>query len=155
MKNFSNKQKANETRELTRDFLPTDQESMDYTKDTTNRQEAQAVIDKLNKIPIKTSCVAWVDGQPCRITSTRDSSKFVDAWTNNGKRIMKEGSPATDTEDRVPSEWENKMHYGRKRGYTLDETPTMAFKSSGHLPPHYYQDETALEAYVASLTKES
>jgi len=141
--------------QLNRDFQPSDEESMDYTKDATNRQQALALLNKLKAREMTGSCIAWLDGQPSLIETTRNSSKNVDEWTNNGKRIMLHGQAASDTQVRVASEWEAKLNRKRRSGFTLDETPTMAFKASGHLPAHYYTDETALEAYVESLTKES
>jgi len=140
---------------LERDFKPSDEESMEYTKDSTNRQQALALLNRLKAVEMQGSCIAWLDGQPSLIETTRNTSKNVDAWTNNGKRIMLHGQAASDTQERVPSEWEHKLNRKRRANFTLDETPTMAFKASGHLPAHYYMDESALESYVASLTKES
>lgn len=132
-----------------------DAEVQEYHSRSTNRSEAIALLNKLKAKETTGSCIAWLDSQPSLIETTRNSSKNVNAWTNNGKRIQMTGSPATDTQDRVASEWEAKLDRRRRAGYTLDETPTMAFKASGHLPGHYYMDESALEAYVESLTKES
>ena len=120
-----------------------------------NRSEALALLNKLKSQETTGSCIAWLDAQPCIIETTRNTSKNVDAWTNKGSRIQMTGSAATDTKDRVASEWEAKLDRKRRANYTLEETPTMAFKASGQLPAHYYIDETALEAYVNSLTKES
>ncbi len=131
------------------------QDSYHYTDASLNRNQALRLLNKLKARETTGSCIAWVDGQPSLIETTRNASKNVDAWTNNGKRIQMTGSPATDTQDRVASEWEAKLERRRRAGYRLDETPTMAFKASGHLPAHYYMDESALEAYVESLTKES
>lgn len=132
-----------------------DRESFHYTDASLNRNQALRLLAKLKAKETTGSCIAWVDGQPSLIETTRNSSNNVDQWTNNGKRIQMTGSPATDTQDRVASEWEAKLERRRRAGYTLDETPTMAFKASGHLPAHYYMDESALESYVESLTKES
>jgi len=140
---------------LSRDFQPSDEESMDYTKDSTNRQQAQALLSKLKAREMTGSCIAWLDGQPSLIETTRNTSRNVDSWTANGKRIQMRGTAASEFAVRTPSGWESKMERRRRATYTLDETPTMAFKASGHLPAHYYMDESSLEAYVESLTKES
>ena len=132
-----------------------DAEVQAYQSRTSNRSEAIALLNKLKTREMQGSCIAWLDGQPSLIETTRNTSKNVDAWTNNGKRIMLHGQAASDTQERVPSEWEHKLNRKRRANFTLDETPTMAFKASGHLPAHYYMDESALESYVASLTKES
>jgi len=62
--------------------------------------------------------------------------------------------PATESHARQPATWEAKRDAKNRKTYTLEETQTMNFKTSGHLPAHYYMDESALEAYVESLTKE-
>ena len=132
-----------------------DAEVQEYQSRTSNRSEAIALLNKLKAVEMKGSCIAWLDGQPSLIETTRNTSKNVDVWTNKGKRIQLHGQAASDTQERVPSEWEHKLNRKRRANFTLDETPTMAFKASGHLPAHYYMDESALESYVESLTKES
>ncbi len=132
-----------------------DTEVREYHDQSTNRQQALSLLKKLKAKGTTGKCIAWLDGQPSLIETTRNNSKNVDSWTNNGKRLMLHGQAASDTQVRVASEWEAKLERKRRSGYTLDETPTMAFKASGHLPAHYYMDESALEAYVESLTKES
>lgn len=132
-----------------------DAEVQEYHSRETNRNEALALLAKLKQKEVAISKVFWRDGQPTLVESTSEMQ-----WD---KRLIKmgftrpemRGLPATDSHPRMPSSWEAKMERRRKATYTLDETPTMAFKASGHLPAHYYMDESSLEAYVESLTKES
>ena len=131
-----------------------DAEVQEYQDRESNRNEALSLLAKLKSKEMTGSCVAWLNGQPSLIETTRNSSKNVDSWTNNGKRIQMTGSPATDTQDRVASEWEAKLDRRRKTTFTLDDTPTMTFAASGHLPAHYYapyMDENEMEAYINSL----
>ncbi len=53
----------------------------------------------------------------------------------------------------VTGNWAHLQESKNKRGYTLEETPTMSFKGSGNLPAHYYMpDAEELEAeFVAQL----
>lgn len=132
-----------------------DAEVQEYQSRETNRSEAIALLNKLKSREMAVSQVHWKNGQPTLVES---SSKLY--WearlTNKGfTRPEMRGLPATDSCARVPSSWESKLDRRRRAGYTLEETPTMAFKASGHLPAHYYMDESALESYVESLTKES
>ena len=172
MKDFKFSRKANQARlyrdmnngqmvrhnKLNREFVPTDEEAMEYTKDMTNRQKAQALLAKLKAKEAEgmaTTKVFWVDGQPTLVES---SSKMH--WDSRVQalgfgRPEPKGLPATDSNPRVPAGWEAKMERKRRRQYTLAETPTMQFKSSGMLGPEYYQDEEQLEAYINSLENES
>lgn len=132
-----------------------DAEVQEYQSRETNRNEAIALLDKLKNREMAVTQVHWKNGQPTLVES---SSKLY--WegqlTKRGfTRPEMRGLPATDSCDRVPSSWEAKLERRRRAGYTLEETPTMAFKASGHLPAHYYMDESALEAYVASLSKDN
>lgn len=173
MKEFNYNRKVNDKRlmqdlskpqlvqhnKLNRDFRPTDEEAMEYTKDMTNRQKAQALLAKLKAKEsqgMATTKVFWVDGQPTLVES---SSKMQ--WDSRIQalgfgRPENKGLPATDTHPRVPAGWEAKMDRKRRRQYTLAETPTMAFSgSAGFLGPEYYQDEEQLEAYIASLENDT
>ena len=108
------------------------------------RGQAIALLNKLKSRPVQTSKVIWKDQQPTIVETTRLYYKTPGA-------DLSDGSPATDTQDRVPSAWEAKLDKKRRRQYTLEETPTMQFASSGMLGPEYYVDEQALEAYINSL----
>ena len=140
---------------LNRDYQPTDEESMEYIKGATNRQQAQALLNKLKQKEVFVSKVFWKDGQPTLVESTSEMQWDRRLIKMGFTRPETKGLPATDSCARMPSSWEAKLERKRRRTFTLDETPTMAFKASGHLPAHYYMDESALEAYVESLTKES
>ena len=119
-------------------------------------QRSQA-IKLLNKLKAKEAQgmavteIFWLDGQPTLIQSSSD--KNLDSRTQGVRfgRPEKKGAPATDSSDRVPAGWEAKLDKKRRRQYTLEETPTMQFASSGMLGPEYYVDEAALEAYINSL----
>lgn len=137
------------------EFEQNEQEVQEYHDYKNNRANALALLEKLKAREAEGMAVTkvfWKDQQPTLIESS--SEMQWDQRLMGFGRPETKGLPATDSNPRVPSSWERKRDSKNRRGYTLDETPTMAFKSSGHLPPHYYQDETALEAYVASLTKD-
>ncbi len=138
---------------MNNEFTPQDDEQAeDYQYTATNRANAMALLNKLkSRETDMSSKIIWKDGQPTLIETTR--SEFKTPGLN-----LSTGTPATDqlsdntSFDRVPSLWEARLDARRRANYTLAETPTMAFKASGHLPAHYYMDESALEAYVESLT---
>lgn len=137
------------------EFEQNEQEVQEYHDYKNNRANALALLEKLKAREAEGMAVTkvfWKDQQPTLIESS--SEMQWDQRLMGFGRPETKGLPATDSNPRVASSWERKRDSKNRRGYTLDETPTMAFKSSGHLPPHYYQDETALEAYVASLTKD-
>jgi len=133
-----------------------DAEVQEYQSRETNRNEALALLKKLKaRETPSVSKVFWKDGQPTLVESTSKLNWEGRLTLMGFKRSESKGLPATESCDRVPSSWESKLERRRRANYTLEETPTMAFKASGHLPAHYYMDESALEAYVESLTKES
>ena len=123
------------------------QEVNEYHDYQDNRAQAIALLNKLKSRPVQTSKVIWKDGQPTIVETSR-------LYYKTPGTDLSDGSPATDTQDRVPSSWEAKLDKKRRRQYTLAETPTMQFPSSGMLGPEYYVDESALEAYINSLEKE-
>ncbi len=135
-----------------------DAEVQEYQSRESNRNEALAVLAKLKGREMAVSKVFWKDGQPTLVES---SSKLY--WEGRlikkgFKRPEHRGLPATDSTNRVPSSWEAKLDRKRRSSYTLDQTPTMTFAASGHLPAHYYapyMDENEMEAYINSLNKES
>jgi len=113
-----------------------------------NRSQAIALLTKLKaKETNMITKIVWRNQQPTLVSTTR--SEF-----NTQGYDLGNGYPATEQYDRVPSAWEGKLESKNRQSYTLEETQTMNFKTSGHLPAHYYMDESALEAYVESLTKE-
>ena len=57
---------------LNRDYQPTDEESMEYIKGATNRQQAQALLNKLKQKEVFVSKVFWKDGQPTLVESTSE-----------------------------------------------------------------------------------
>lgn len=119
-----------------------------------NRKQAIALLEKLKTKQMRlggmqASKVIWKDAQPTLVETTRYDGKFKTDGAN-----LSASSPADGMLDRVPSAWEAKLDRKRRRQYTLAETPTMTFKSSGHLPAEYYQEEEQLEAYINSLEKE-
>ena len=123
-----------------------------------NRAQAQALLAKLKaKEAEGMGCtkVFWKDAQP---TLVQCSSKMY--WEAQLKkrgfdgRPENVGLPATDSHPRVAAGWEAKLDRRRRAAYTLAQTQTMTFKSSGHLPAEYYQEEEQLEAYINSLEKE-
>lgn len=133
-----------------------DRESFHHTDQSLNRNQALALLSKLKaREDVSVSKVFWKNGQPTLVEST-SKLNWEQRLINKGfTRPEMRGLPATDSTPRMASGWEAKLDRRRRANFTLEETPTMAFKSSGHLPAHYYQDESALEAYVESLTKES
>ena len=173
MKDFKFNRKANQARlyrdmgnpqmvrhnKLNRDFVPTDEEAMEYTKDMTNRQQAQALLAKLKAKEAQgmaASKVFWVDGQPTLVESSSQMQWDSRIQALGFGRPETKGLPATDVNPRKPAGWEAKMDRKRRRQYTLAETPTMTFSgSAGFLGPEYYQDEEQLEAYINSLENES
>ena len=173
MKDFKFNRKANQARlyrdmsnpqmvrhnQLNRDFVPTDEDAMEYTKDMTNRQQAQALLAKLKAKEAQgmaATKVFWVDGQPTLVESS-SKMQWDQRITKLGfGRPENKGLPATDSNPRVPAGWEAKMDRKRRRQYTLAETPTMTFTgSAGFLGPEYYQDEEQLEAYIQSLENDN
>lgn len=133
-----------------------DAEVQAYQSRETNRNEALALLDKLKaRENVAVSKVFWKDSQPTLVESTSKLYWEQRLVKKGFKRPEMRGLPATDSTPRMASGWEAKLDRRRRANYTLEETPTMAFKASGHLPAHYYMDESALEAYVESLTKES
>ena len=132
-----------------------DAEVQEYQSRETNRNEALALLAKLKQKEVAISKVFWKDGQPTIVESTSEMQWDSRLIKMGFTRPETKGLPATDSVPRMPSSWEAKLERKRRRTFTLDETPTMAFKASGHLPAHYYMDESAVEAYVESLNKES
>jgi hypothetical protein len=123
-----------------------------------NRGQALALLAKLKAKEAEgmgITKVFWKDQQP---TIVECSSRLY--WEGQLKkrgftgRPESSSVPATNSNVRKPASWEAKRDEKNRRTYTLEETQTMNFKTSGHLPAHYYMDESALEAYVESLTKE-
>jgi len=132
-----------------------DAEVQEYQSRETNRNEALALLAKLKaRETPSVSKVFWKNGQPTLVESTSKLNWDERLTAMGFLRAESRGLPATESHDRTPSSWERKMEGRRRANYTLEETPTMAFKASGHLPAHYYMDESALESYVESLTKE-
>lgn len=131
-----------------------DRESFHHTDQSLNRNQALRLLNKLKQKEVFASKVFWKDGQPTLVESTSEMQWDGRMAKMGFTRPETKGLPATDSVPRMPSSWEAKLERKRRRTFTLDETPTMAFKASGHLPAHYYMDESALEAYVASLTNE-
>jgi len=133
-----------------------DAEVQEYQSRQSNRNEALNLLTKLKSREadgMVVSKVFWKNGQPTLVESS--NRLYWESKLQPFGRPENKGLPATDNCNRVPSSWEPKLDRRRRANHTLSETPTMAFKASGHLPAHYYQDETALESYVESLTKES
>ena len=131
------------------DEITFDQQAVnEYHDYQDQRSQAIALLNKLKSRPVQTSKVIWKDGQPTIVETSRLYYKTPGA-------DLSDGSPATDTQDRVPSAWEAKLDKKRRRQYTLDETPVMTFAgSAGMLGPEYYVDEDELEAYINSLENE-
>jgi hypothetical protein len=121
-------------------------EVSEYHDRASNRAQAIALLNKLKARELTHRKIVWKDQQPTLVESTKWMMRTRGVDESNGR-------PATDTTDRVPSSWEAKRDAKNRRQFTLEETPVMQFKSSGHLPAHYYMDESALEAYIESLTK--
>ncbi len=133
-----------------------DAEVQEYQSRETNRNEAIALLKNLKtRENVSVSKVYWKNGQPTLVESTSKLNWEQRLAKKGFTRPESKGVPATDSCARMASSWEAKLDRRRRANYTLEETPTMAFKASGHLPAHYYMDESALEAYVESLTKES
>lgn len=135
------------------------QEVAEYHDYQDNRGQALALLAKLKAKEAKgmgATKIFWKDQQP---TLVECSSKLY--WEGQLKkrgftgRPETPGVPATDANPRKAASWEKKRDSKNRRAYTLEETPTMNFKASGQLPAHYYMDESALEAYVESLTNEN
>lgn len=122
-----------------------------------NRAQALALLAKLKAKEAQgmaVSKVFWKDAQP---TLVQSSSKMQ--WDSRIQalgfgRPENKGRPATNSNPRTPAGWEAKLDRRRRAAYTLAQTQTMTFKSSGHLPAEYYQEEEQLEAYINSLEKE-
>ena len=133
---------------------PNDKEVKEYQARASSRNEATALLAELKaREDVAVSKVFWKDGQPTLVEST-SKTQWEQRLINRGfVRPETKGLPATESGGRVASGWESKLERKRRSNFTLDETPTMAFKSSGHLPVHYYQDESAIEAYIESLKK--
>ena len=129
------------------EFQTTDEDAQHYAVQQSNRNSAIALLNKLKSRPVHTSKIIWKDQQPTIVETTRLHYKTPGL-------DLSDGLPATDTQDRLPSSWEAKLDKKRRRQYTLEETPTMQFASSGMLGPEYYVDEDALEAYINSLEKD-
>ena len=140
-----------------KEFEYNEVEVQDYHDYQDNRAQAQQLLAKLKVKEAEgmaTTKVFWKDGQPTLVES---SSKMQ--WDSRIQalgfgRPENKGLPATNSNPRVPAGWEAKRDAKNRQTYTLEETQTMNFKTSGHLPAHYYMDESVLEAYVESLTKE-
>jgi hypothetical protein len=132
-------------------------EIKEYHDYADNRAQAQRLLAELKAKESKGMAVTkvfWRNQQPTLVES---SSKMQ--WDSRIQalgfgRPENKGLPATNSNPRVPAGWEKKRDSKNRQTYTLEETQTMNFKTSGHLPAHYYMDESALEAYVESLTKE-
>jgi hypothetical protein len=140
------------------EFLTTDEDAQAYTKQQTNRDQAIALLAKLKAREAEGMAVTkifWKDGQPTLVESSSKMHWDSRIQAMEFGRPEHKGLPATDSNPRVPSSWEAKLDRKRRRQYTLAETPTMQFKSSGMLGPEYYQDEDALEAYINSLENET
>jgi len=142
---------SSKKRDLNREFITTHLEGSEYTQEATKRSDAQRLLAdvKSRDTHNELSKIVWKDKQPTLVTTTRPNFKVL-----ADLKDLSDGGPATDATERVPSSWEAKRDAKDRRGFTLEETPTMAFKSSGQLPAHYYMDESALEAYIQSLTNE-
>jgi hypothetical protein len=149
MKNFQ--KTSSKKRDLNREFITTHAEGGEYTQEATNHSGAQRLLADLKSRDThnELSKIVWKDRQPTLVTTTRPNFRVLADLED-----LSDGGPATDSTERVPSSWEAKRDARDRRSFTLEETPVMAFKSSGQLPAHYYMDETALEAYVQSLTNE-
>jgi hypothetical protein len=131
------------------------QEYHDYQD---NRSQAAKLLTKLKAKEAEgmgATKIFWRDQQA---TLVECSSRLY--WESQLKKRGFTGRPeypalpATQSYVRKPATWEAKLEAKNRRTYTLEETQTMNFKTSGHLPAHYYMDESVLEAYVESLTKE-
>ena len=132
-----------------------DRDAFHYTDASLNRNRALRLLNELKSREsdgMAVSKVFWKNGQPTLIESS--NQLYWESKLQPFGRPESKGLPATEHCARVPSSWESKLDRRRRANFTLDETPTMAFKASGHLPAHYYQDESALESYVESLTNE-
>ena len=127
----------------------------EYHDYTDNRANALALLKKLNAREAEGMAVTkifWKDQQPTLVQSS--SEMYWEARLQPLGRPETKGLPATDSNPRVASSWERKRDSKNRRAFTMEDTPTMSFKTSGQLPAHYYMDESALEAYVESLTNE-
>jgi len=140
------------------EFEYNEAEVKDYHDYQDNREQAKRLLANLKARESKgmgTTKIFWKDGQP---TLVECSSRLY--WESQLKKRGFVGRPeypalpATQSYPRKPATWEAKLEAKNRRTYTLEETQTMNFKTSGHLPAHYYMDESVLEAYVESLTKE-
>jgi hypothetical protein len=123
-----------------------------------HRAQAKRLLDKLKAKEaegVAVSKVFWRNGQPTLVESTSKMQWDSRIQALGFGRPENPGLPATNVNPRKPAGWEAKRDRKNRRAYTLEETPVMNFKASGHLPAHYYMDESALEAYVESLTQEN
>lgn len=136
-----------------------DAEVQEYQSRETNRNEALALLSRLKSREadgMAVSKVFWKSGQPTLVESSSVNNWEARLINAGFKRPEMRGLPATDSCPRVPSSWEAKLDRKRRSNFTLEETPTMTFAASGHLPAHYYapyMDENEMEAYINSLTK--
>ena len=127
----------------------------DYHERADKRSQTIALLTKLKAREAEgmaVSKVYWKNQQPTLIESS--SRLYWESKLRPYGKPESKGLPATDSNPRVEATWERRMERKNRQSYTLEETQTMNFKTSGHLPAHYYMDESALEAYVESLTKE-
>ena len=129
----------------------------EYHDYTDNRAQAIALLNRLKAREAEgmaATKVFWKDQQPTLVESSSKMQWDQRIMTLGFGRPENKGLPATDSNPRVPSGWERKRDSKNRRAFTMEDTPTMSFKASGQLPAHYYMDESALEAYVESLTNE-
>lgn len=129
-----------------------------YHEYADNRSRAIALLNKLKAREAQgMGCtkVFWKDQQPTLVECSSRMYWETQLKKHNFGRPENPALPATDSHVRQPASWEAKRDAKNRRAFTLEETPVMSFKSSGHLPAHYYMDESALEAYVESLTTDN
>ena len=146
--NNNNNHNAAERNAMKREFMPSDAEALEHVDASMNRNQAMRLLANIKSRDTHNELtkIVWADKQPCIVTTTRPSFK-----RHASNKNLSDGRAATDSYGRVASSWEAKRDQRDRRGYTLDETPTMQFKGSSNLPAEYYQDNEAIEAYVNTL----